>query len=59
VDPRAPAHSRLIRARVEQTTGLGEFDAITATMSLHHAELSAVLQAINGHLRRDGRLFVS
>jgi 2-polyprenyl-3-methyl-5-hydroxy-6-metoxy-1,4-benzoquinol methylase len=39
VDPHAPAHSRLIQARVEHATGLGEFDAITATMSLHHADL--------------------
>ncbi len=59
VDPHAPAHPRLIQARVEHATGLGEFDAITATMALHHAELPTVLQAINGHLRPDGRLFVS
>jgi SAM-dependent methyltransferase len=59
VDPRAPAHPRLIQARVEHATGLGEFDAITATMALHHAELPDVLQAINGHLRPGGRLFVS
>jgi SAM-dependent methyltransferase len=59
VDPHAPAHPRLVQARIEDATGLGEFDAITATMSLHHAELPDVLQAINGHLRPDGRLFVS
>jgi SAM-dependent methyltransferase len=59
VDPRAPAHPRLMRARVEHATGLGEFDGITATMALHHAELPEVLQAINRHLRPDGRLFVS
>jgi SAM-dependent methyltransferase len=59
VDPHAPAHSRLIQARVEHATGLGEFDAITATMSLHHADLPTVLGAINGHLRPGGRLFVS
>jgi 2-polyprenyl-3-methyl-5-hydroxy-6-metoxy-1,4-benzoquinol methylase len=59
VDPHAPAHSRLIQARVEHATELGEFDAITATMSLHHADLPAVLEAVNGHLRPDGRLFVS
>jgi SAM-dependent methyltransferase len=59
VDPHAPAHPRLVQAQVEHATGLGEFDAITATMSLHHAELPDVLQAINGHLRQDGRLFVS
>jgi SAM-dependent methyltransferase len=59
VDPHAPAHPRLIQARVEHATGVGEFDAITATMALHHAELPPVLEAIDGHLRPDGRLFVS
>jgi SAM-dependent methyltransferase len=59
VDPHAPAHRRLIQARVEHATGLGEFDAITATMALHHAQLPDVLQAIKRHLRAGGRLFVS
>lgn len=59
VDPHAPPHPRLIKAAVEDATGLGEFDAITATMSLHHAELPDVVQALGGHLRPDGRLFVS
>lgn len=59
VDRRAPAHSRLVQAPVEHATGLGEFDAITATMALHHADLADVLHAINGHLRPEGRLFVS
>jgi SAM-dependent methyltransferase len=59
VDPDAPAHARLVKARIENATDLGQFDAITATMALHHAELPDVLRAINGHLRPDGRLFVS
>ncbi len=59
VDPRAPAHPRLVQARVEHAAGLGEFDAITATMALHHAQLPDVLQGINAHLRPDGQLFVS
>jgi cyclopropane fatty-acyl-phospholipid synthase-like methyltransferase len=59
VDPHAPAHPRLVQARVEHATCLGEFDAITATMALHHAELPDVLRAINAHLRPNGRLFVS
>jgi len=59
VDPHAPAHPRLVQARVEHATGLGEFDAITATMALHHAELPTVLQSIYGHLRPEGQLFVS
>jgi SAM-dependent methyltransferase len=59
VDPRAPAHPRLIRARVEDATGLGKFDAITSSMALHHTDLPGVLQAITGRLRPEGRLFVS
>jgi 2-polyprenyl-3-methyl-5-hydroxy-6-metoxy-1,4-benzoquinol methylase len=58
VDPRAPAHPLLIQARVEHATEFGEFDAITAVMALHHADLPAVLQAIQGHLRPNGRLLV-
>lgn len=58
VDPRAPDHPRLIRQRVEQATGLGEFDAITAVMALHHAELDAVVPALARLLRPHGRLFV-
>ncbi|MGH2891672.1 MAG: class I SAM-dependent methyltransferase [Solirubrobacteraceae bacterium] len=38
VDPRAPARPRLIHSRLEDAIGLGEFDAITATMALHHAD---------------------
>ena len=59
VDPQAPAQPHLIQARLEHATGLGEFDAITATMALHHADLPAVLQAISTHLRPSGQLFVS
>jgi SAM-dependent methyltransferase len=59
VDPHAPAHPRLVQARVEHATDLSEFDAITATMSLHHAELPDVLHAVNTYLRPGGRLFVS
>lgn len=58
VDPRAPDHPRLIRKRVEQAIGLGEFDAITAVMALHHAELDGVVPALTRLLRPHGRLFV-
>jgi SAM-dependent methyltransferase len=58
VDPRAPHHPRLVRDLVEQTTGLGTFDAVIAVMALHHAELDAVASAIAGLLRPGGRLFV-
>jgi SAM-dependent methyltransferase len=59
VDPRAPAHPRLIQAGVQQAEGLGEFDAVAATMALHHAELPEVLDAIEAHLRPGGRVLVS
>jgi SAM-dependent methyltransferase len=58
VDPDAAAHPRLVRDLVEQTTGLGTFDAVIAVMALHHAELDAVAPAIAGLLRPGGRLFV-
>jgi SAM-dependent methyltransferase len=58
VDPRAPDHLRLIRQRIEQVVGLGEFDAITAVMALHHADLDAVVPAIGRLLRPRGRLFM-
>jgi len=58
VDPKAPARPRLIRERVEEATSMGRFDAVCAVMSLHHAELEAVLAAITNLLRPGGRLFV-
>jgi SAM-dependent methyltransferase len=58
VDPGAPVHPRLIRRLVERAPGLGRFDAVTAVMALHHADLSAVTSAVAGHLRPGGRLFV-
>lgn len=58
VDPRAPESPRLIGERVEQTIGLGQFDAITAVMALHHADLDAVVPALARLLRPDGHLFV-
>jgi len=58
VDPRAPDHPRLIRESIEQVMGRGRFDAITAVMALHHAELDAVVPALTRLLRPNGRLFV-
>ena len=58
VDPRAPNHPRLTQERIEVATGLGGFDAITAVMALHHAELDAVVPALSNLLRPQGRLFV-
>lgn len=58
VDPAAPAHPRLIQNHVEHVAGLGGFDAITAIMSLHHAELDAVVRALAELLRPGGRLFM-
>jgi SAM-dependent methyltransferase len=59
VDPRAPPRQRLIQAGVEDATELGDFDAITATMALHHADLAAVVQALDRLLRPDGQLFIN
>ncbi len=59
VDPNAPGDRRLIQKRVEDATGLGQFDAITAVMTLHHADLDAVVSAIDRLLRPGGWLFVS
>jgi SAM-dependent methyltransferase len=58
VDPAAPAHPRLIREPAEQVLRLGVFDAVTAVMALHHAELDAVTAAVTRLLRPGGRLFV-
>jgi SAM-dependent methyltransferase len=58
VDPAAPAHPRLIGESVEQELSLGAFDAVTAVMALHHAELDAVTSALARLLRPHGRLFV-
>lgn len=58
VDPRAPAHQRLVQLRVEEARALGSFDAVCAIMSLHHAELKPVLSAIARLLRPGGRVFV-
>lgn len=58
VDPAAPAHPRLIKEPVEHVQWLGAFDAVTAVMVLHHAELDTVTSALTGLLRPHGRLFV-
>lgn len=59
VDPRAPADPRLIRQRVEHAApGLGEFDAVTAVMALHHADLAAVVDTLGQLVRLRGHLFV-
>jgi SAM-dependent methyltransferase len=58
VDPAAPAHPRLIGEPVERVLSLGAFDAVTAVMALHHAELDAVTSAFTRLLRPHGRLFV-
>ncbi len=59
VDPNAPADRRLTPQRVEQAAaGLGQFDAVTAVMALHHADLEAVVEALGQLVRLGGRLFV-
>jgi SAM-dependent methyltransferase len=59
VDPKAPAHARLLQTRLEDADHLGRFDAITAVMALHHADLEAVVPALRRLLRVDGWLFLS
>jgi SAM-dependent methyltransferase len=58
VDPAAPPHRRLVQQRVEHAQRLGEFDALTAVMSLHHAELDAVVPALADLLRPRGSFFL-
>jgi SAM-dependent methyltransferase len=58
VDPRAPTHPRLLPERVEDVASIGEFDAISAVMALHHTKLDDVVAAIGRLLRPDGQLFV-
>lgn len=57
VDPAAPAHPRLVRQRVEHAQRLGRFDAVTAVMSLHHADLDEVVRALAGLLGPHGSFF--
>jgi SAM-dependent methyltransferase len=58
VDPAAPSHHRLVRQRVEDAQRLGGFDAVTAVMSLHHAELEAVVPALASLLHPRGSVFI-
>lgn len=58
VDPSAPTHPRLSRERIEQATRLEGFDAVTAVMALHHADLDAVVPALSKILRPGGWLFL-
>ena len=58
VDPAAPPHLRLVQQRVEHAQQLGQFDAVTAVMSLHHAELENVVPALANHLRPCGSFFM-
>jgi SAM-dependent methyltransferase len=57
VDPAAPPHPRLVRQRVEHAQQLGRFDAVTAVMSLHHAELDAMVRALANLLGPRGSFF--
>ena len=59
VDPAAPERPRLLRSRLEDAAGIGPFDAATAVMSLHHADLEAVSGALARLVRPDGRVVVS
>ncbi len=58
IDPCAPEHPRLIRARLEEWDGIGRFDAACAVLSLHHVRLGLVMAALAQRLAPNGRLFV-
>jgi 2-polyprenyl-3-methyl-5-hydroxy-6-metoxy-1,4-benzoquinol methylase len=57
-DPAAPPHPRLVQQRVEHAQQLGQFDAVTTVMSLHHTELENVVPALANHLRPGGSFFM-
>ena len=59
VDPRAPQEPHLTTAKAEELDGDQAYDAVSAVMSLHHAELGPVCSAVARLLRPDGVLVVS
>jgi SAM-dependent methyltransferase len=58
IDPAAPDAPRLIQETIEQVGDIGDFDAICAFMSLHHADLEPVFRALTHLLRPERHLFV-
>jgi SAM-dependent methyltransferase len=58
VDPVAPPHPRLVRQRVEHAQRLGQFDAVTAVMSLHHGDLGAAVGSLASLLSPRGLFFL-
>ena len=56
VDPRAPQRPHLTAAKVEELDGDEAYEAVSAVMSLHHAELGPVCDAIARLLRPEGVL---
>lgn len=57
IDPEAPAGAIFQRVRIEDFVADGHFDAIVASVSLHHVEaLGATVGKIEGLLRPDGLL---
>lgn len=58
VDPIAPTHPRLTQERIEQAAGLEGFDAVTAVMALHRADLDVASLALSKALRPGGWLFL-
>ena len=59
VDPRAPQQPHLTATKVEALADEHAYDAASAVMSLHHADLEPVCNAIARLLRPEGVLVVS
>jgi SAM-dependent methyltransferase len=58
VDPEAPPDPYLVQQRAENLGMLGRFDAICAVMTLHHADLEAVLAKVAELLSPKGSLLI-
>ena len=60
VDPVAPRGRIFRRCRIEDLQDAGRFDAVIASLSLHHVDsLAVVLNKVSSLLRRGGRLIVN
>lgn len=60
VDPQAPKGRIFRRCRIEDLDEAGRFDAVVASVSLHHVDnLAVVLDKVRSFLRPGGRLIVN
>jgi ubiquinone/menaquinone biosynthesis C-methylase UbiE len=59
IDPEAPSGPIFVRVKLEDFRAAMPFDAVVASLSLHHiAALDAALDRIAGLLEPEGRLLV-